>query len=318
MTAEPIVAIRDAILHRQRFVITSHARPDGDAIGSQVAMMWALRELGKDVQMVSADAAPPQFQVFPGVGDIRVSKKVNGHFDAAIVMECGDLSRTGVEGFEKYFVINIDHHVGNTRYGALNWFDPGSAACGEMVFDLIVSLGVRLTPEIATNVYVTILTDTGGFHFSHITPRTFDICRRCTEAGANPEAIARAIYDSSTMGRLRLMGAVLHNLEFEGGGRAAVAALTLKLLQETGATHDDADGLINIPLNVKDIQAVAFFKEIAPDDFRISLRSKGDVDVNRVANAFGGGGHKNAAGCTLNGPYPEVRRKLVAELTRAL
>lgn len=318
MTVEPIVAIRDAILQRQRFVITSHARPDGDAIGSQVAMMWALRELGKDVQMVSADAAPPQFQVFPGVRDIRVSKTVNGQFDAAIVMECGDLSRTGVEGFEKYFVINIDHHVGNTGYGALNWFDPGSAACGEMVFDLIVALDVRLTPEIATNIYVTILTDTGGFHFSHITPRTFDICRRCTEAGAAPEAIARAIYDSSTMGRLRLMGAVLHNLEFEGGGRAAVAALTLKLLQETGATHDDADGLINIPLNVKDIEAVAFFKEIAPDDFRVSLRSKGDVDVNRVANAFGGGGHKNAAGCTLNGSYAEVRRKLVAELTRAL
>ena len=318
MIAEPLAAIRDAIFQRQRFVITSHARPDGDAIGSQVAMMWALRQLGKDVEMVNADAAPPQFQVFPGVRDIRVSKTVDGQFDAAIVMECGDLSRTGVQGFEKYFVINIDHHVGNTGYGALNWFDPGSAACGEMVFDLIVALGVTLTPEIATNIYITILTDTGGFHFSHITPRTFEICRRCTEAGAEPEAIARAVYDSSTMGRLRLMGAVLHNLEFEGGGRAAVAALTLKLLQDTGATHDDADGLINIPLNVKDIQVVAFFKEIAPDDFRVSLRSKGDVDVNRVANIFGGGGHKNAAGCSLNGPYPEVRRKLVAELTRAL
>lgn len=318
MNVEPIIAIRDAILQRQRFVITSHARPDGDAIGSQVAMMWALRQLGKEVQIVDADPAPPQFQVFPGMEDIRLAKTVDGQFDAAIVMECGDLSRTGVEGLEKYFVINIDHHVGNTGYGALNWFDPGSAACGEMVFDLIVALGVKLTPEIATHIYVTILTDTGGFHFSHITPRTFDICRRCTEAGAQPEAIARAIYDSSTMGRLRLMGAVLHTLEFEGGGRAAVAALTLKLLQDTGATHDDADGLINIPLNVKDIQAVAFFKEVAPDDFRVSLRSKGDVDVNRVANVFGGGGHKNAAGCTLNGPYPEVRRKLLAELTRAL
>ena len=311
-------AIRDAILQRQRFVITSHARPDGDAIGSQVAMALALQQLGKDVQMVAADAAPPQFQTFPGVRDIHVSPTVQGHFDAAIVMECGDLSRTGVEGLDQYFVINIDHHPGNTSYGAINWFNPGAAACGEMVFDLIGALGVTLTPEIATHIYITILTDTGGFHFSHITPHTFDICRRCTEAGARPEAIARAVYDSSTMGRLRLMGAVLHNLEFECNGRAVLAALTLDLLRQTGATHEDADGLINIPLTVKDIQAAAFFKETEPDSFRISLRSKGLVDVNRVANAFGGGGHKNAAGCTINGPYAEVRRMLLAELGPAL
>jgi phosphoesterase RecJ-like protein len=315
MSAESVAA---AILQRQRFVVTSHARPDGDAIGSQVAMAYALRQLGKDVQMVDADPAPLQFQVFPGVSDIHVSATVQGQFDAAIVMECGDLSRTGVDGFDKYFVINIDHHPGNRSYGAINWFEPGAAACSEMVFDLVEALGVTLTPEIATHIYVAILTDTGGFHFSHITPRTFEICRRCTEAGANPQAIARAVYDSSTMGRLRLMGAVLHDLEFEAEGRAALAALTLKLFHETGATIDDADGLINIPLNVKDIQAVAFFKEIAPDSFRISLRSKGSVDVNRVAGAFGGGGHKNAAGCTLDGPYPEVRAKLLAELKQVL
>jgi phosphoesterase RecJ-like protein len=318
MIAEPVAAIRDAILQRHRFVITSHARPDGDAIGSQLAMAFALRALGKDVQLVGADPAPPQFQTFPGVSDIQLSPTVNGQFDAAIVMECGDLSRTGVEGFDKYFVINIDHHPGNKSYGAINWFDPGAAACSELVFDVIDALGVALTPEIATHIYIAILTDTGGFHFSHITPRTFEICRRCTEAGAQPEAIARAVYDSNTMGRLRLMGAVLHSLEFEGDGRAALAALTLKLLEETGATHEDADGLINIPLTVKDIQAVAFFKEIASNDFRISLRSKGNVDVNRVANVFGGGGHKNAAGCSLNGVYPDVRRKIVDELTKVL
>jgi phosphoesterase RecJ-like protein len=318
MSADQVAAIRDAILQRQRFVVTSHARPDGDAIGSQVAMAYALRALGKDVHLAGADPAPPQFQVFPGVRDIQVSPTVHGDFDAAIVMECGDLSRTGVEGFDKYFVINIDHHPGNKGYGAINWFDPGAAACSEMVIDVIDALGVALTPEIATHIYIAILTDTGGFHFSHITARTFEICRRCTEAGAQPEAIARAVYDTSTMGRLRLMGAVLHNLEFECGGRAAVAALTLQLLEQTGATHEDSDGLINIPLTVNDVQAVAFFKEIAPDSFRISLRSKGDIDVNRVAGTFGGGGHKNAAGCSLTGPYPEVRARLVAELRQVL
>jgi bifunctional oligoribonuclease and PAP phosphatase NrnA len=318
MSADSVAAIREAIVQRQRFVITSHARPDGDAIGSQVAMAWALRQLGKDVHMVSADPAPPQFQGFPGVADIEVLQSVQDPFDAAIVMECGDLSRTGVKGLDKYFVINIDHHPGNKNYGAINWFDPGAAACGEMVFDVIEALGVTVTPEIATHIYIAILTDTGGFHYSHITPRTFEICRRCTEAGALPELIARAVYDSSTIGRLRLMGAVLHNLEFESNGRAVIAALTLDLLHTTGATHEDADGLINIPLTVKDIQAVAFFKEVAPDNFRVSFRSKGTVDVNRIANVFGGGGHKNAAGCTLDGSYPELRRQVVAELNRAL
>jgi bifunctional oligoribonuclease and PAP phosphatase NrnA len=318
MNADKVEEIRRAIVQRQRFVVSSHARPDGDAIGSQVAMALALRQLGKHATLVDKDPAPPQFQTFPGVRDIEVSPTVHGSFDAAIVMECGDLSRTGVEGFDKYFVINIDHHPGNTMYGAINWFDEKAAACGEMVFDVIEALGVTLTPEIATHIYIAILTDTGGFHFSHITPRTFEICRRCTEAGAQPEAIARAVYDSSTMGRLRLMGAVLHNLEFEAGGRVALANLSLRLLDESGATHEDADGLINIPLSVKEIQSVAFFKEIAPDSFRISMRSKGNVDVNRVAKIFGGGGHRNAAGCTLNGSYADARTRLLEEMCRSL
>src|SRR5688500_3202347 len=208
MSAEPVAAIRDAILQRQRFVVTSHARPDGDAIGSQMAMAYALRELGKDVQMVGADPAPPQFQIFPGVSDIRVSAAIDGHFDAVIVMECSDLLRTGVEGLDKYFVINIDHHPGNTSYGAINWFDPGAAACSEMVFDVIEALGVTLTPEIATHIYIAILTDTGGFHFSHITPRTFEICRRCAEAGADAHTIARALCVSGIIDMLIMMGAV--------------------------------------------------------------------------------------------------------------
>lgn len=318
MTASPLSDIRDAILKRQRFVITSHARPDGDAIGSQLAMAFALRQLGKTVTLVDRDPAPAPFQALPGVTDIEVSPSVHGQFDAAIVMECGDLSRTGVEGFDKYFIINIDHHPGNRMFGAINWFDEGAAACGEMVFDLIDALGVSLTPDIATHIYTAILTDTGGFHFSHITPRTFEICRRCAEAGAQPEAIARTVYDSSTMGRLKLMGSVLHDLEIEAGGRLALATLSLRLLQDTGATPDDADGLINIPLTVKEVQAVAFLKETAHESYRVSLRSKGAVNVNAVAGAFGGGGHRNASGCTLTGPHAEVRRQILDALGRAL
>ncbi|MSO55697.1 MAG: bifunctional oligoribonuclease/PAP phosphatase NrnA [Acidobacteria bacterium] len=318
MSHKLLADIRDAILQRQRFVITSHARPDGDAIGSQLALALALRSLGKSVRVVDRDPAPPVFRAFPGVKEIEVAPAVQGDFDAALVMECSDLSRTGVGGLEPLFVINIDHHLGNTMYGAINWFDDSAAACGEMAFDVIEALGVALTQDIATHVYIAIMTDTGGFHFGHMTPRTFDIARRCVAAGADPEAIARAVYDSSPLGKLRLMGAVLHGLELEAGGRLALTHMSLKMLADCGATPDDSDGLINIPLTVREIQAVVFFKEIAAGDYRISMRSKGDVDVNRVARVFGGGGHMNAAGCSMTGSYAAIRQQLLAELTRAV
>ena len=186
------------------------------------------------------------------------------------------------------------------------------------MYDVIEALEVPLSAEIATHIYVTILTDTGGFHYGNMTPRTFDICRRCVESGANPAAIARTIYDSSTLGRLRLIGGVLNSLELEAGGRLATALISLNLLKDTGSTPEDSDGLINMPLTVKEIDAVAFFKEIAADFYRISMRSKGEVDVNLVAKKFGGGGHKNAAGCSIQGAYADVRRTLVAELCLAL
>ncbi len=318
MTDSRLQQVCDAIRRRERFALTSHARPDGDAIGSQLAMAFALRAMGKTAVCIDKDPAPPQFAPFPGVAEMQLASRADGDFDAVIVMECGDLSRTGVAGFERYFVVNIDHHPGNTMYGQVNWFDPNACACGELVFDVIEALGVPITAEIATHIYLTILTDTGGFHYGNITPRTFEICRRCAEKGANAAAISRAVYDSSSLGRLRLMGAVLHDLELEANGHLALAHLSLDLLHRTGSTHDDADGLINLPLTVKEIEAVAFFKQVEPEHYRISLRSKGEVDVNQVAKLFGGGGHRNAAGCSLSGPYAEIRAKLLAALCPVL
>src|SRR6188508_2610198 len=197
-----IAEIRDAILARNRFLISSHARPDGDSIGSQLAMAYALEALGKEVRIVNADPAPEHYMEFPGVDRIEVARAVvEQDADALIVMESGDLARTGVSGLEGRFTINIDHHQGNTQYGALNWVDESAAACGEMVFDLIEALGVPLTIEIATHVYLAILTDTGSFHYSNITPKTFDICRQCMEAGVSPPAVARAIFDANNLGR---------------------------------------------------------------------------------------------------------------------
>jgi phosphoesterase RecJ-like protein len=312
----------DAIAGRlqagRRFVLSSHQRPDGDAVGSALAAAFALRKLGKEAVVVMDAVPPPSLQPFPGVGDIRVASSVDETFDAAIIMECSTLDRTGVQGLDRSPVINIDHHPGNARYGVVNWVDETAAACGELVATLVDALGVPLDRDIATHIYLTILTDTGSFHFSHLSARTFDLARRMVEAGADPVWIAREHYDSNTLGRVRLFGAVLNGMQLSADGRAAVLTVTRRMAADAGGTYDDTDGLINFPLSVKEIQAVAFFKEQSPGDWRVSLRSKGAVDVGGIAQAFGGGGHRNASGCGVQGDMATVNADFLDRLERAV
>jgi phosphoesterase RecJ-like protein len=317
-TVPELEQIVSVIRSRARFVISSHARPDGDSIGSQLAMAYALRELGKDVVVVNSDPAPPPLQQFPGVGSIVIAPQVDGDADAALIMECGDLARTGVEGLDRFFVINIDHHPGNTAYGALNWFDASAAACGEMVFDLVRALGVPLTVEIATHIYMAILTDTGSFHYSSISPRTFEICRETLLAGVDPVRVARNVYDSNNMGRLKLFGAVLGGMQIDQSGRIAIVYLDHEIARASGGTYEDTEGLINLPLTVKEIQAVVFFKQIEGEQYRVSMRSKGDVDISTVAKEFGGGGHKNAAGCTVSGGIDALQKLFVEKIVAVI
>ncbi len=234
--AVTVAQVAAEIRRRARFVISSHVRPDGDAIGSQLAMAFALRHLGKQVRIVNRDPAPPPLFVFPGVKDIEVASHVDDPGDAVIVMESGELARTGVAGLDRTYVINIDHHVGNTMYGAANWFDVSAAACGEMVFDLIRELGVPLTYEIALHTYIAILTDTGSFHYSSISSRTFEICRQCVEAGVDPPYVARSIFDSNSLGRLKLFGAVLSRMELDDSGRLASVVIDQKLVEDSGGS----------------------------------------------------------------------------------
>jgi len=319
MTPHPKTEIRDAILGRRRFLISSHARPDGDSIGSQLAMAYALEALGKEVHIVNADPAPEHYMEFPGVDRIEIARSIErSDADALIVMESGDLTRTGVSGLEGRFTINIDHHQGNTNYGSLNWVDESAAACGEMVFDLIEALGVPLTIEIATHVYLAILTDTGSFHYSNITPKTFDISRRTVLAGVNPAAMARRVFDQNSFGKLKLIGALLAEMDLLDGGRLAAMYLNDDIMNATGTTYNDTEGLINLPLTAREIQAVVFFKLGADGDVHVSMRSKYDVDVRSVAARHGGGGHKNAAGFKVAGPLNAVRDRILEELAKAI
>lgn len=310
--------IVEAIRQRRRFIVSSHARPDGDSIGSQLAFAYAARALGKDVTVVNKDAAPAPLMTFPGVPTITISDTASGEFDAAVIMECGDLGRPGVAGLERYFLINIDHHPGNTGYGDINWFDSSAAACGEMVFDLVQALGVPLTREIATHIYLAILTDTGSFHYSSISPRTFEICRHTLEAGVDAVAVARSVYDSNNMGRLKLFGAVLSAMQIDPSGRIAIVYLDHEMARAAGGTYEDTEGLINLPLTVKEIQAVVFFKQNEGDEYRVSMRSKGEIDIGTVAKSFGGGGHKNAAGCTVTGAIDALQKLFLEKIEQAI
>jgi phosphoesterase RecJ-like protein len=314
----PVDRIVEAIRSRQRFVLSSHSRPDGDSIGSQLAMAYALRALGKDVSIVNKDRAPGPMLQFPGVDGILIADEVTGEFGAAIIMECSDLARTGVKGLDRSFVINVDHHPGNTGFGDLNWFDSTASACGEMVFDLVRALGVPLSVEIATHVYLAILTDTGSFHYSGITPRTFEICKETLEAGVDPVQIARMVYDSNHMGRLKLFGSVLSAMQIDRTGHIAIVYVDYAMARAAGGTYEDTEGLVNLPLTVKEIEAVVFFKQEKDDEYRVSLRSKGEIDIGAVAKSFGGGGHKNAAGCTVRGPIDGLRREIVEMVERAI
>jgi phosphoesterase RecJ-like protein len=315
--------ICDAIHARRRFLITSHAKPDGDSIGSQLALAYALEVLGKDVRIVNADPAPAHYGDFPGLERIEIMRELverpgRREDEALLVMESSDLKRTGVAGLEGRFTVNVDHHQGNTGFGDLNWIDESAAACGEMVFDLIEALGVPPTIEIATHVYLAILTDTGSFHYANITPKTFDICRRCTEAGVNPAAMARRVFDQNSIGKLKLIGALLAQMDLLDGGRLAAMYLDDDVLNATGTTYNDTEGLINLPLTAKEIRAVVFFKVGADGDIHISMRSKYDVDVRTVAARHGGGGHKNAAGFKVRGALNATRDGVLREVTEAI
>jgi phosphoesterase RecJ-like protein len=311
-------AVAAAIRERTSFLLTSHARPDGDAIGSSLALAIALERLGKRTRVVLHDPVPAPYAGFPCVERIEYANDVTTPADAAILLECSDVTRPEVGGLAERFLINVDHHVGNAMYGAVNWFDAGAAACGEMVADIIDALGVTWTREIATHLYLAISTDTGSFRYGPISARTFDVCRRIADTGVDTAALSRQIFDSFSVGRVRVTGAMLDRMELFHGNRLALLSFDDELLERCQATIDDTEGLVNLPLGAREIVAVALLKRQKPGVFRVSLRSKGAVNVRDVVTNWGGGGHVNAAGCTVAGTFEEVRDAMVSAMSTAI
>jgi phosphoesterase RecJ-like protein len=310
--ASAIEAILEVLRQGERFLVCSHSRPDGDAVGSMLAMGMLLTQMGKRADLVTADRIPVVYRSLPGAGGIRTALRVHGPYDAAILLECDRPERTRLRGLEPFFVINIDHHTSGHGWGHLNWIDREAASVGELVYRLIKAAGVMVTPELATCLYTTVLTDTGGFCYGSTQASTFALAQELVKAGADPIRIAQDVYFSVATSKLLLLGAALGHLHREG--RLAWLWVSHRDMARSCAAEEDCEGIANHALSIAGVEAAVFLRELPEQRIRISMRSKGSVNVAAIAERLGGGGHENAAGCTLDGPMGRALDEILAEM----
>ncbi len=308
--------VLEQIRKRRHFLLSSHTRPDGDAIGSVLALAGILQKMGKSAEVVMSDAVPVIYRPLPFADSIIHSSQVNGHYEAAILLECDSVQRTRLKGLENQFLINIDHHASAKRFADINWIDPSACACAEMVFRLGQAAGVTITPEIATCLYTAVLTDTGSFAFSNTNARTFELAHDLVELGADPARIAQSVYFSVPTSKMRLLGAALSHLHREG--QVAWMTVTREDMDQSGAMEEDSEGLVNYALGINGIEVALFFRETPEGRVRVSIRSKGEVNVSSVAESFGGGGHECASGFALDGPLPAAIDRVLQALRAKL
>jgi phosphoesterase RecJ-like protein len=308
-----------------RVLITSHANPDGDAIGAQLGLARLLRRMGKGVTVWDRDPVPAIYRALPASERIHVGMEpprgFPDDFDTLVVLECPSLDRTGLEmELERSMpILNIDHHLGNQHYGAVNWVDVSAPAVGEMVLRLASDLKLEIDADTAACLYLALVSDTGGFRHANSTPRAFEAASLLVSRGASPERVAQWLYESRPPGMLRLLGEMLGTLELSSEGRVATALLTPEMYARAGASPSDSEGMVDYPRSIQGVAAVALLRVLDGERVKISLRSRGDgVDVERIARRHGGGGHRAAAGFEAAGDLAALRRAIADELAREL
>ena len=314
--ADLIAAILEVLRRGERFLVCSHCQPDGDSVGSMLALGILLEQMGKRADLVAAQRIPAHYRSLPGADAIHTMLRVHGRYDAALLLECDGLHRTKLRGLESFYQINIDHHITGQEFAHLNWIDPDAASAGEMVYRLVQAAGAVLTPQMAACLYTTVLTDTGGFCYGSLRESTFALARDLVAAGADPVAIAQEVYFSAPASRLLLLGAALNRLRRQGP--LAWLWVTNRDMVRSGATEDDSDGIVNHALGVEGVEAAVFLRELPEGRARVSLRSKGEINVAAIAERLGGGGHENAAGYTVDGPLMRALDEILAQLRIAV
>ena len=317
-TNSTLEEIAEVLRTRERFVVMSHVRPDGDALGCTLAMAHCLRQLGKDVTAWNEDGVLEKFHYLPGHELVTVPPTEPQEFDVAIVLDTSVLDRAGkcLPAVKRADVwINIDHHVTNPRFGDLVHIDSTAPATGQILYELFRQGELPLTYAMADNLFVAISTDTGSFQYPSTTARTYEIGAELIKAGVNVGELSQKMYESYPRRRLELLRALLNTLRFTSGDRTASIALTMATAAQLGALPEDNEGLIDHIRAIDCVTVAAFFEELPEGKVRVSLRSKSPkVDVSKVCGLFAGGGHTLAAGARVKGTLSEVQEKVLTAI----
>ena len=305
-----------AVNGRQRFLVTSHARPDGDAVGSVLGCVKILRAMGKEADAVLHDGVPQIYKCLPNADEVKALTDVPAGYDAAIILECDSVERTRLQGLGSLFLINLDHHNSAKEFADLNWIEQDASATAELIFKLALRAGVRITPDIATCLYTAVLTDTGSFCYSGTNDSTFELARDLVRYGADPVLIAQNVYFANPPSKMFLLGAALSRLTVDG--KLAWMHVTRDDMARTRAAEEDCEGVANYALGIHGVEVAASFRELPDGKFRVSLRSKGGINVARIAESFGGGGHTCASGHAVDGPLAAATQRVLDLLRNEL
>jgi phosphoesterase RecJ-like protein len=312
-------AVQEALLRHQRCLVSTHMSPEGDALGSALALAHALRGMGKEALVVNRDPVPRLLDFLPSEGLFRQVGRVDEDYDLLVVVDCGDLERTGLfETRRPPLIINIDHHVTNRGFGQINWVEPDAAATAQMIAELLVAMKRPMTPQIALCLYTALMTETGSFKYSNTTPRVFRLSAELAEQGVQPAWVAQQIYERNTLSRLKLLGALLERLEVNGDRTVAWVTIPAELFARTSTTAEDAEDFVNYPRSLTETQVAMLIRDAEPGRVKVSFRASGDVDVSAIAAEFGGGGHRKAAGCTVAGTIGTVQPRVIAAAEKAV
>jgi phosphoesterase RecJ-like protein len=302
------------------FLITTHEGPDGDAVGSALALGLYLRRLGKEVTVFLCDPVPDLYAFLP-LADQVVHAIPERHFDVCFVLDVGEFRRAGEEMANCKRIgkfINVDHHLHCESFGAINLIDSEAAATGVLVYRIIKAAGHEVDYDAALCIYTAVITDTGSFRYSNANPEAFLVAGEMVARGVNAWFIAEQLYESQPQKRLELLALALATLTVSGRGDVASITVTLDMYQQTGTNSELTDGFVNYPRSIRGVEVAVFFREINSGLYKVGFRSKGKVDVSALSAEFGGGGHHNAAGCMITGSLAEVSDMVFSHLAKVL